>query len=100
MPYPFDDDEALARLRALTDYWSARHGVHTVWDGPRASLKGRKLGVKYDASAEVGGGLIRAKVSVGMLAEKLGGPAYVRRKLAEYLDPTHTVEALRARIPR
>jgi len=98
-PYSFDDEEALARLQALADYWSAKHGVGTEWDGPSAHLKGRKLGVKYDARVRIGDGRVVAEVDVGFLAEKLGGPKYVRRKLAEYLDPDVTVEVLRARIP-
>lgn len=100
IPYPFDDAEARARLEALADYWDKKHGVHTEWSGSRGRLSGKKLGVKYDASFTVGGGEVRVEASFGFLAEKLGGPDYVRRKLADYLDPARSLESLRDRIPR
>ncbi|MCA9605102.1 MAG: polyhydroxyalkanoic acid system family protein [Myxococcales bacterium] len=98
--YSFDDDEARARLEALAAYWSKKHGVHTEWSGTRGRLVGRKLGVKYDASFELGGGTVSVEATFGFLADKLGGPDYVRRKLADYLDPKHTLESLRARVPK
>ncbi len=98
-PYPFTDEEAVARLRALTDYWSAKHGVHTQWSEFSARLEGRKLGVKYKASVQLANGKLEAQVEVGFLAEKLGGPAYVRRKVADYLDPANSLESLQARVP-
>lgn len=100
LTYPFDDDEARARLEALGDYWSKKHGVHTVWSGMRGRLSGRKLGVKYDATFEISGGAVSVEATFGFLADKLGGPDYVRRKLADYLDPANTIESLRARVPR
>jgi len=97
--YAFDDEEALARLRALTDYWSAKHGVHTEWKDFTAHLAGRKMGVKYRADVQLREGKLTAQVEVGFLAEKLGGPAYVRRKVADYLDPANSLASLRARVP-
>lgn len=97
--YGFDDEEALERLRALSDYWAAKHSVRTVWDGGTGRLVGRKMGVKYDATVRVGGGKVVAEVEAGFLAEKLGAPRYVERKVGDYLDPAHTVESLRARVP-
>ena len=97
--YAFDDDEAVARLRALTDYWAAKHGVVATWTGSSATMKGRKLGVKYDARVVLSNGTLTADVEVGFLAKKLGGHEYVLRKLADYLDPARSVESLRARIP-
>lgn len=98
--YPFDDAEARARLEALADYWSEKHGVHTEWSGARGRLVGRKLGVKYDASFEIGDGAVLVEATFGFLADKLGGPDYVRRKLADYLDPKNSLESLRARVPK
>lgn len=97
--YAFDDEEALARLRALSDYWSAKHGVSTSWDGAVGRLAGKKMGVKYDATVKVGGGRVEIEVDAGWLADKLGAPAYVERKVDDYLDPANSLESLRARIP-
>jgi len=95
--YPFDDAEAIARLEALGDYWRKQHGVLTDWRGNTARLVGRKLGVKYNATVKVGGGKVVVEVEVGVLAATLGGPRYVERKVDDYLDPTHSLESLRAR---
>ena len=97
--YDFEDDEALLRRRALSDYWHVKHGILTTWDGASGRLRGRKMGVKYDARVVVGGGKVTAQVDAGFLAEKLGAPGYVERKVADYLDPAHSLEALRARVP-
>ena len=97
--YTLGDDDAIARLKALADYWRTKHGVNCEWSDSTARLVGRKLGVKYDATVVVGAGVVVVEVEVGLLAEKLGGPRYVERKVDEYLDPSHSIESLRARIP-
>ena len=98
--YSCDDEEARARLKALTDYWDVKHGVPCDWDGGRARLAGKKLGVKYDATVTVRDGTIVAEVKAGFLAEKLGARSYVERKVDDYLDPANDLETLRARIPK
>ena len=54
--YALEDDDGVARLRALTDYWKARHGIDSEWDGGDVRLRGRKMGVKYDAKVTIGVG--------------------------------------------
>lgn len=97
--YDLPDDDALARLRALTDYWVKKHGVKMQWDGGTVTLSGRVMGVKFDGTVRVGGGKLVADVKAGFLAEKLGAKSYVEGKLADYLDPGKSLEELRARIP-
>jgi len=98
--YDLDEEEALARLHALTDYWSRRHGINASWNGNEVSLSGKVKGVKFDGQVRVGGGRIAAEVHAGFLAEKLGGRQYIERKLADYLDTNHSLEELQARVPR
>lgn len=100
IPYTVDDEEAVARLRALSDYWSAKHGVNSTWDGAVGRLAGKKMGVKYDGTVRIGDGSVAIEVEAGWLADKLGAPAYVERKVKDYLDPANTLESLRARIPK
>ena len=99
-PYDVDEEEALARLRALTDYWTKKHGIAAAWNGTEVTLSGRVKGVKFDGTIRVGAGCLEGDVNAGFLAEKLGGRQYVERKLADYLDPAKTLAELRARIPR
>ena len=98
--YALSEDDALARAHALTDYWAKKHGVRVEWRGDgEVRLSGRVMGVKFDGVVHLGGGCIRAEMDAGFLAEKLGGRAYVERKLDDYLDPAKTLDELRARIP-
>ena len=100
MSYELSDEDARDRLRALSEYWSKKHGVHTEWlSDTSARLRGRKLGVKYDAKVDLGGGRVVVEASFGFLAQKLGGPEYVRRKVTKYLDPSVSLDELRAKIP-
>ncbi|RLB57165.1 MAG: hypothetical protein DRJ42_01210 [Deltaproteobacteria bacterium] len=99
-PYEFDDDEARTRLRALADYWHAKHGIAATWTEDEVTLSGRVKGVKFEGRVQIGGGHVKAEVKAGFLAEKLGGRHYVQRKLDDYLDPAKTIEALQARVPR
>lgn len=96
-PYGCDDEEALARMRALADYWWKKYQVKSEWDGGTVRLVGKKLGVKYDATVKVGGGKVVAEVEAGFLAEKLGARRYVEGKVEDYLDPAHSLAELQAR---
>ncbi len=93
------EDEALDRLHALGDYWSAKYGVSVTWTGPRGKVSGKVRGVKFDGHMQVASGRITADIKAGFLAEKLGGKKYVEGKIADYLNPAHTLAELRARIP-
>lgn len=98
--YALAEEDALARAHALTDYWAKKHGVKVEWRGDaEVRLFGRVMGVKFDGVVRLGAGVIRAEMDAGFLAERLGARGYVERKLDDYLDPSVSVEALRARIP-
>jgi hypothetical protein len=96
--YSFQDDQALERLTALTDYWRRKHGLTCSWTGSDCHIHGKSMGVKFDARVSVAGGRVRADVEAGFLAEKLGGRKYVEGKLDDYLDPARSLDELRARI--
>lgn len=95
--YSFQDDQAVARLVALTDYWHRNYGLTATWTGSACHVHGKVKGVKFDARVTVTGGLVRADVDAGFLAEKLGGRKYVEGKLEDYLNPARSLEELQAR---
>ena len=97
-PHSFSQDEATARLRALTDYWDTRYGTRTEWNGGRARITGKVRGISFDGTFSVDDKRLFAEVKVGFLAEKIGGRAYVERKLTDYLDPANSLESLQARV--
>ncbi len=96
-PHSFNKDEALGRIKALTDYWHNKHGIRTDWQGDSARVKGKVRGISFDGTFTVFDQQLKADVKVGFLAEKLGGRDYVERKLADYLDANNSLEALQAR---
>ena len=95
--YSCSDDDALERMHALAEYWLAKYQIVTTWSGAKATIRGKVMKVKFDGKLAVEKGHITAEVDAGFLAEKLGGKKYVQRKVREYLDPTTSLEELRAR---
>ncbi len=96
--HSFTQEEAVARIKALTDYWSKKYGVQCDWQADSAHIKGNVKGVSFDGTFDLKPSLLAAEVKVGFLAERLGGKAYVERKLTEYLDPKNSLDSLKARV--
>ncbi len=95
-PHSFPIEEAVARMRALTDYWDQKYGIASEWQENCARIKGKVKGIVFDGTFEIEANRLLAEVQVGFLAEKLGARSYVEQKLAHYLDPKNTLEGLRA----
>ena len=97
--YTLAEDDARARLRALSDYWTKKHGIEIRWEGDTVHLAGNKLGVKFSGSVRLGGGRLVADVETNWMAKKLGALDYVERKLDHYLDPAVALAELQAKVP-
>jgi hypothetical protein len=98
-PHSFGLDEAVARLKALTDHWS-RYGAETVWRGNCGEISGKILGVKfYGAFIVEEHRIYLTRVKVSRLGYRLGGRRYVLRKIQEYFDPAVPLEQLRGGRP-
>jgi hypothetical protein len=95
-PHSFTQEEVQARIRALTDYWT-KYGIQSTWQGESAQISGKVKGVSFSGTLWLKPGALTGEVKVGFLAEKLGGRAYVERKLTEYLDPKVPLAELQAR---
>lgn len=97
LPHQLDQQEATARVAALTHYWDTKYGTHTTWTDNNARINGRVRGLKFDGTFEVLDRRLTALIKVSFLAERIGGRGYVERKLQDYLNPDTKLEALRAR---
>jgi len=92
VPNSLSIEEAKARVEALLSYWGRKYGVTSTWDGVKATMKGKAMGVSIDGNLEVLGSKISGEASdPGML---LRGQAqkYLTRKFAEYLDPKKSLD--------
>ncbi len=98
-PYTMPQDEAVERVRALTDYWGARYGTRALWTGNRGNISGRVLGIKFKATFIIDPELMHGEMKVSFIAVKMGGRQYLKHKLDDYLNPEISLEQLRGRIP-
>jgi hypothetical protein len=94
VPNTLSVDDAKKRVEALLAYWNRKYGVTSAWNGVKASMKGKAMGVSIDGHLEVLGSKVSGEASdPGML---LRGQAqkYLARKFAEYLDPKKSLDEL------
>ncbi len=93
-PHTLGKDEARRRIEKLGGYWSTRYGVTVAWTGDSARLTGSVKGVRFDATLTVRDGQVAAEgTDPGMLMRAVT-TAYLKNKLALYLDPRKTLEQL------
>ncbi|MDX2012751.1 MAG: polyhydroxyalkanoic acid system family protein [Myxococcaceae bacterium] len=94
VPNTLPVEDAKKRVEALLSYWNRKYGITAQWDGSKAAMKGKAVGVSVDGNLEVLGHKIAGEASdPGML---LRGQAqkYLTRKFAEYLDASKSLEAI------
>lgn len=94
VPNTLPVDDARKRVEALLDYWNRKYAMKCAWNGTKATMNGKAMGVSIDARLEVLGACISCEATdPGML---LRGQAqkYLTRKFSEYLDPAKSLEQL------
>jgi hypothetical protein len=87
-------DDAQARLKALGEYLTNKHGIQVTWSGDSATVRGRYMVVSIEGSlAFQGDKAVFDGKDPGFLWR---GKAkdYLHNKLSQYLDPTITVDQL------
>jgi hypothetical protein len=98
-PHQLTRDEAVARLRALTDYWDAQYGTHTSWEGHQGRISGRVLGLSFWSNFVIDEHTIHGELKVSALAVRMGGRAYLKRKFDHYMNPSVSLTELQALVP-
>lgn len=94
IPHTLSKDDALARVRLLTNAWGTKYGVTSRWNEDAVAFNGKVMGITLDGNLRVLDGKISGEATdPGML---LRGQAkkYVERKFAEYLDPKKSLADL------
>jgi hypothetical protein len=99
-PHRLSQDEALARIQALTAFWDAKYDTRTEWTGYRGTISGRVLGLSFSSWFQVDPDRIFGELKVSVIAVKMGGKRYLKRKMDHYMNPAIPLEELRALIPR
>ncbi|MBL8917786.1 MAG: polyhydroxyalkanoic acid system family protein [Myxococcaceae bacterium] len=94
VPSTLPIEDAKKRVEALLGYWNRKYGITSSWNGLKAQMKGKAVGVTIDGNLEVQSSRIAGEASdPGML---LRGQAqkYLTRKFAEYLDANRSLDEI------
>jgi hypothetical protein len=87
-PHRLTREDARARLEALTEYLSRRHGIQVSWDSDRGTVRGRVLKVvSIDGQFVLGDGSVHVEAKDPGILWRKKALEYLRRKLDVYLDP-------------
>ncbi len=97
--HQFDLQEAMDRVRALTDYWGTNYGIKSDWTDTGVAMSGKVRGASFTGKVHFVDHLVKGEIKAGFIAERLGGRAYVERKLRDYLNAANSLDSLRARTP-
>lgn len=92
VPSTLPIEDSKKRVEALLSYWNRKYGITSSWNGLKAQMKGKAVGVTIDGNLEVLANKIAGEASdPGML---LRGQAqkYLTRKFGEYLDARRSLE--------
>ena len=92
--HTLDKAEALRRVEKLTAFWKREYGVNVEWDGDKGRFAGDVKGIHFDAQVTVGDNEINAEGSDPGLMIRAVATTYLKKKLAEYLDPAKSLDAL------
>ncbi|MDR0966596.1 MAG: polyhydroxyalkanoic acid system family protein [Myxococcales bacterium] len=92
--HSLDKAEAQRRVEKLTDFWKREYGVNVTWTGDRAHFLGDVKGIHFDAHVTVGDNAIDAEGSDPGLMIRAVATTYLKKKLADYLNPAKKLEDL------
>ena len=95
-PVSMPREDALARLQALGDYLSNRHGISVAWTGDAARFSGRyKKLIKIEGNMSFATDtLITFEGEDPGFALRGQAKGYIKRKLEEYLNPSTPLDEL------
>ena len=89
------DDEVKARLDALGEYLSNKHGIKVQWvDATRAKFAGKYMVVKIDGELSMGKNVVKFRGEDPGFLWRKRAVEYIEGKLASYLDPKTPLSAL------
>lgn len=95
VPSTLPIDDAKKRVEALLSYWNRKYGITSAWNGLKATMKGKAVGVTIDGSLEVLGNKISGEASDPGLLLRGQAQKYLTRKFAEYLDASKSLDDIR-----
>jgi len=98
IPHSLSKDEALARVRVLTQSWGTKYGVKSTWNGDAVDFDGKVMGIALEGTMRVLDGKISGAATDPGLLLRGQAKKYVERKFAEYLDPKKSLADLQREV--
>jgi len=94
-PYVLADQDAKARLTALGQYLTNKHGIKVTWlDDTTARFSGKHLLIKIEGELKMVGGRAKFKGEDPGFLVRARAKDYIQGKLAKYLDPKNALADL------
>lgn len=88
-------DDARARIRALGEYLSNKHGISVTWSSDdQAKIAGKYLVVSIEGSVTVENARVRFEGKDPGMLWRGKAKDYLSAKLSKYLDPATKLEDL------
>jgi hypothetical protein len=94
VPHSLGRESAKQRMQMLVQRWERKYGVRSTWEGDAARLDGKVLGITLQATLEVEESSVRGQASDPGVLFRHKAKRYLEEKLALYLDPSKTPEAI------
>ena len=94
-PHTLSADDARARMQALTDYLTRRHGLEVSWAGDKGQVRGKVMGmVAIDGEFTLAAGSIHVEGKDPGFLWRKKAIDYLKKKFGQYLDPAKPLAAL------
>ena len=94
-PHKLSDEDARARIKALGDYLTNKHGIGVTWqDDSKARVKGRYLVVSIEGSVTLSPGMVVFEGNDPGFLWRGKAKDYLQGKLRKYLDPSVALDTL------
>lgn len=88
-------DDARARIHALGEYLSNKHGISVTWEGDdRAKISGKYLVVSIEGSVTISDKNVRFEGKDPGMLWRGKAKDYLNAKLTKYLNPSTALDAL------
>ena len=92
LPNTLPVEDAQKRVMALLAYWKRKYNVASQWDGFKATMNGKAVGVSIDGNLEVQGHRLACEAADPGFLLRGQAQKYLTRKFAEYLDPKRSLD--------
>ena len=94
VPSSLPVDDSRKRVEALLAYWKRKYGVTSSWNGQKAAMNGKAMGVSIDGNLEVQANKIAGEAADPGFLLRGQAQKYLQRKFSEYLDASKSLDAI------